>query len=118
MKQLTLPMLTVYTGPRLLPASYIAECKTYRDAVRMCHALRTRTRMSNALLAEEVGCTASHVGDYLTDKRLKVRRNLPAEHIAAFEVSCGNRCITQWQAAQAGLTILETFTQEPMRVAA
>jgi hypothetical protein len=107
MSQLTLPMLTVYEGPRLVPADVVAACKTYRDAVRMCWNLKPRTRMTRAQLAEETGCYASHVTDYLNDDEAK--RDLPAKHINAFEVSCGNRLITQWMAAQAHFTILETL---------
>lgn len=117
MKQITLPYLTAYHGPRLVPVEVVAQCKTYRDAVRMCYRLRLRTRMTNAQIAEECGCTASHVGDYINDTELKIRRNLPAQYIAAFEVACGNRCITQWLAAQANLTIYEAHTQD-LKVAA
>ena len=110
MSQLTLPMLTVYEGPRLVPADVVAACKTYRDAVRMCWNLKPRTRMTRAQLAEETGCYASHVTDYLSEE--PTRRSLPAEHIQAFEVACGNRLITQWMAAQAHFTILETLLQQ------
>ncbi len=107
--QMQLPMLTMYAGPKLVPVDVVAACQTYREAVQKCYELRTRTRMSNALMAEEVGCCASHIGDYVTTQERKIKRDLPAEHIQAFEVSCGNRVITQWLAGQAQLTILETF---------
>ena len=110
MNQLTLPMLTVYTGPRIVSHTAVEACKTYRNAVQACWGLRTRTRMTKAQLAEETGCYASHVTDYLSDK--ETSRNLPAERIAAFEVACGNRLITQWLASQAQLTILETLLQQ------
>jgi hypothetical protein len=105
--QLQLPMLTVYSGPSIVPHDVVAACKTFRDAVRMCWQLKPRTRLTKAQLAEETGCYASHVTDYLSDK--ETARNLPAERIAAFEVACGNRVITQWLTGQAQLTILETF---------
>lgn len=107
--QMQLPMLTVYEGPRIVPQDVVAACKTFRDAVRMCWQLKPRTRLTKAQLAEETGCYASHITDYLSDKELS--RNLPAERIAAFEVACGNRVITQWLTCQAHLTILETFIQ-------
>lgn len=110
MTQLQLPMLTVYSGPALVPSDVVAECETYRDAVKRCYMLRKRTRMTNRALAEETGCYAPHIGQYITDS--KHQRELPASHIEAFEVACGNRCITQWIAAQANLTILETFIQQ------
>ena len=107
--QMQLPMLTVYEGPRFVAPDVVAACKSYRDAVKACWSLKTRTRLTKAQLAEETGCYPSHVTDYLSDKATS--RNLPAERIAAFEVSCGNRLITQWMAAQAQVTILETFIQ-------
>jgi hypothetical protein len=107
--QMQLPMLTVYEGPRLLQPQIVQACKTYRDAVKACWTNRLRTRLTKAQIAEETGCYPSHVTDYLSDK--ETSRNLPAERIAAFEVSCGNRVITQWLAAQAHVTILESFIQ-------
>lgn len=110
MPQLSLPMLTVYDGPRLVDVDTVSLCQTYRDAVRMCHQLRTRKGMSNRQLAEESGSYGSHMSDYLSHDTSK--RELPAKHIAEFETACGNRCISQWLAAQANLTILETFIQQ------
>lgn len=110
MTQLHLPMLTVYEGPTLVGHETVAACETYRDAVKRCYTLRKRTRMTNRVLAEETGCYAPHIGQYITDS--KHQRDLPADRIEAFETSCGNRCITQWIAAQAHLTILETFIQQ------
>lgn len=110
MTQLQLPMLTVYEGPSLVNHDTVKSCQTYRDAVRMCWSLRKRTSMTRRVLAEETGCYAPHITDFLSDD--DKRRNLPAKHIAAFEVSCGNRAISQWLAAQAQLTILETFIQQ------
>ena len=107
--QMQLPMLTHYDGPRIAPAEAINACRSYRDAVRLCWDMRTRVNLSRAVLAMEAGLYASHLTDYLSDNPEK--RELPAKHIAAFEVSCGNRAITQWLAAQAQLTILETFIQ-------
>lgn len=110
MSQLSLPMLTVYTGPRIVSGDVVGGCKQYRDAVRMCWSMRVRSKMSKTAYAAEVGCYPSHLSGYVSDE--KGRRQLPAEYVAAFEVACGNRCITQWLAAQANLTILETFIQQ------
>ena len=107
--QLNLPMLSYYEGPKIVGPDVVAQCKTYRDAVRKCFELRTRTRMSLSVLAEESGCYASHMSDYVSSNPEK--RELPAKHIADFEVACGNRLVTQWLAAQAHVTILETFIQ-------
>lgn len=108
-------MLTYYTGPRLVPQDVVAGVATYRDAVRMCWQMRQRTSLTRRALAEEAGLYASHVSDYLSEE--DSRRELPAKHIAAMEVACGNRMITQWLARQANLTILEQFIQ-PQREAA
>ena len=108
-------MLTYYAGPRLVPLDVVASAKTYRDAVRLCWQMRLRTSLTRRALAEEAGLYASHVTDYLSAEESK--RELPAKHIAAMEVACGNRMITQWLAMQAKLTILETFIQ-PQQVAA
>ena len=110
MTQLTLPMLTVYQGPRLVDHDAIKAATSYRVAVRLCWALRTRQNLPKTLLAQECGCYASHITDCLSNE--EERRDLPAKYIAAFEVSCGNRAISQWLAAQAQLTILETFIQQ------
>ena len=87
----------------------LAAVFTYREAVRVCWDLRTRRHLSRRVLAEESGVYASHVSDYLSDDAGK--RELPAKHIAAFEVACGNRTISQWLAKQANLTILEQFIE-------
>lgn len=108
--QLMLPMLTVYTGPRLVDVSVISAITTYRDAVRMCWDLRADRRLSKRELAARCGCYASHVTDYLKDGPSS--RNLPAEHIAAFERECHNRVISQWLARRAELTILEQFIEQ------
>lgn len=107
MDQLNLPMLTVYQGPRLVAPEIVAGISTYREAVRTCWHLRTRRQLSMRALAEGAGLYASHLSDYLSE--LDVKRGLPAKHIAAFEVQCGNRVITQWLASRAQLTILEQF---------
>jgi hypothetical protein len=108
-------MLTYYVGPKLMPLDVVASATTFREAVRLCWDLRTRTGLLKSKLAEEAGLYASHVTDYLSKE--DARRELPAKHIAAFEEACGNRLITQWLAMRASLTILETLMQ-PRQVAA
>jgi hypothetical protein len=107
MEQLRLPMLTVYEGPKLVDIELVRAIPTYRAAVRACWMLRTRRSLTQALIAEETGCYASHVTDYVSGSEDK--RELPAKWIAAFEGSCGNRLISQWLAFQANLTIMEQF---------
>lgn len=105
--QLNLPMLTYYVGPRLIDAEIVSACRTYREACKACWDMRTRRHMTKRFLAEAAGLYASHVSDYLSDDETK--RELPAKHINAVEIECGNRFISQWLARQANLTILEQF---------
>jgi hypothetical protein len=124
MEQLKLPMLTVYEGPRLVDRELIAACRSYREAVRMCWQMRTRTNLTKSKLVEEINellalrntadtrVYASHVTDYLSEKPSKRARNLPPDTIDAFERSCGNRFISQWNAHQAGLPVLDATFME------
>ena len=107
--QLTLPMLTVYDGPRLIDRLIVDSLLSYREAVRACWNLRTRRNLTYRLLAEEAGLYASHASEYFSADGAK--RELPAKHIAAVEVALGNRVISQYQAKRAGLTIMEEFMQ-------
>lgn len=109
-RQFALPMLTYYDGPRLMAVALIEECPSYREAVRRCWANRTRPRMTKRQLAEETGCYASHITDYLSEDPAK--RDLPAKHIADFETACGNRFISQWIARQSQLTVLEEIVDQ------
>lgn len=113
--QLSLPMLTVYTGPRLIDHEIVMAAKTYREAVRTCWHMRTRRNLTRRVLADEAGLYASHVSDYLSEEECK--RELPAKHVNGFELACGNRMISQWLAMQANLTILEQFVQGARRAA-
>ncbi len=106
-EQLQLPMLTHYVGPRLINQELVLACRTYREAVCACWDMRTRRGLTKRALAEGAGLYASHVSDYISIDDSK--RELPAKHINAFEIECGNRFITQWLARQASLTILEQF---------
>ncbi len=113
--QLTLPMLTVYSGPRLIDAQVVAAAKSYREAVRVCWQLRTVRNLTRRSLAETAGLYPSHVSDYLSEHENK--RELPARCIDQFERACGNRMISQWLIAQADLTIMEQFIPAARRAA-
>jgi hypothetical protein len=115
MQQLSLPMLTVYEGPRLIDPEIVDAARTYREAVQACWDMRTRRNLTKRVLADEAQLYASHVTDYVSNDVGK--RELPAKHVAAFEVACGNRMISQGLARQARLTILEQFMQPARRVA-
>lgn len=109
-RQMPLPMLTYYQAPAMVDTGLVDAAPTYREAVRRCWAMRTRTQMTKRQLAEEVGCYASHITDYLSEDPGK--RDLPARHIAAFEACCGNRFISQWIARKSELTVLEEFVAQ------
>lgn len=98
MQQLTLPMLTVYDGLRLLDEAQLLEIKTYREAVRLCWKERTRRNLTQRMLAELAGLYPSHVSDYLSER--EDCRELPAKHIDGVERVLGNRAITQWHLLQ------------------
>lgn len=104
-RQLPLPMLTYVNGPVMVDTALVDATPTYRAAVRACWAARNRPRMTKRQLAEETGCYPSHINDYLHESDKK--RDMPARHIAAFEVACGNRFISQWIARRSELTVLE-----------
>lgn len=103
--QLRLPMLTYYDGPRLVAPELVRAARTYREAVRACWRMRTRRSLTQRQLAVEIEGYAPHVSDYLSEDDAK--RPLPAAKINAFEIACGNRFVTQWQVAQAGLNVFE-----------
>lgn len=86
--------------------------RTYRDAVRLCWAMRRIKGMTKRMLAAEAGLYHPHVSDYLSDDETK--RELPAKYIKAFEAVCGNSAISQWLAAQSKLTVLEELQAQRM----
>lgn len=109
-RQLPLRMLTYYQGPTMVDVAEIDAVPTYRAAVIACWNKRNRPHLTKRQLAEEVGCYASHITDYLSASDKK--RDLPGRHIADFEVSCGNRFISQWVARRSELTVLEEFVAQ------
>lgn len=108
-KQLSLPMMTVYSGPSLVDRDTVTGCKSYREAVRTSWALckRKRPGYTQRQLAEDIGCYASHVTDYLHGDDAATRRDLPAKRINAFEQEMGNRLVSQWIAWQSSLPVLD-----------
>ena len=113
-------MRRLYSGPRLVALDLVDACLSYREAVRACWDLRTRRSLTHRVLTDEVNDMSlpaevdgklypSHVSDYLNQRPNK--RDLPAKHINAFELACGNRFVSQWLARQAQLTILEQFIE-------
>lgn len=105
MQQAELPLLCRLDAPSVVPASRIAQCKTYRDAVRLCWDLRRVRNMTRAQLAERAGLYAPHVTCYLNDS--KRARDLPGSAVRGFEWALGNTAISQWHGLNAKLTCLE-----------
>jgi hypothetical protein len=98
---------------RFLPPSEIAQCTTYRDAVRLAWERRSRVHMTQRTLAELCGLYAAHVSSYLrpdpVDNKGRPRLDLPAGRIAAFEAAVGNHAISQYLVHLAQLTIMQEF---------
>jgi hypothetical protein len=93
--------------PVLLPDEVIAQCKTYREAVRAAWDRRSAQGATRARLAECIGALPQHVTDYFHLDDAPSRRRLPPEMIDDFEWFVGNRAVTQYLVRKAGLTILE-----------
>ena len=105
--QLNLPLLGRLDRPCVAPSQLVSQCRSYRDAVRMCWALRRVHHMTFRHLAVEAGIRSQVISDYLHGDDHPHRRDLPANRIAAFESVTGNTVITQWLAARQALTVLE-----------
>lgn len=116
MSQRELPLLQRIDGPAVVPSATVALAKSYRQAVRLCWALRRAKGLTVTDLARDFGFTRQHASDYLNADDKATRRSLPAEQIALFEEVCGNCAITQWLAARQHLTVLEEL--QAMRSAA
>lgn len=114
MKQMQLPLLCRLDAPAVVPPSMVAQCKTYRDAVRLCWDLRRVRNMTQARLAEEAGLYAPHVSCYLHDGPRQ--RDLPGHALRGFEWACGNTAVSQWHSLQAKLTVVEEM--QALRAAA
>ena len=85
----------------------IAQCKTYRQAVRLSWDLRRNKGMTLRTLAEITDVYPSHISDYLAKDDKPTRRNLKAEDLHIWAQAVGNYGVQQWLAKQDQLTILE-----------
>lgn len=106
---------------RFLPDSEIAECMTYRDAVRLAFKHRKHQAMTMAYFAMELGTTLSNMSRYLdgnpVNSRGVLRPNLPAELIPKAEEILGNHAISQFLTRLGALTLMEEFQYMRQRVA-
>lgn len=109
MEQMNIPgLLGRLDAPSVVHPSLIAQCTTYRDAVKLCWQLRRVKKMTKRVLAMEAGLYAPHVTCYIEDG--KTKRDLPGSAVKLFESVCGNTAISQWHAANSKLTTLEEMT--------
>ena len=115
MQQMSIPgLLGRLDAPSVVHPQLIAQCKTYREAVKLCWALRRVKKMTKRVLAVEAGLYPSHVTCYVEDG--KTKRDLPGSAVKLFESVCGNTAISQWHALNAKLTTLEEM--QAMKVTA
>lgn len=102
-----LPLVGGVVQPQRLvvPPEVIRGLTSYRHACRLAWKLRAIKSLTRRHLAEQAGLYPPHVSDYFSVKENK--RELPARHIAVTERVLGNTVISQYQAAQSDLTVLE-----------
>jgi len=110
--QRELPLLGRIDNASIVPPSLVATANSYREAVRLCWALRRAKGMKVVDLGREYGFNRQHAGDYINADDKPGRRDLPPERISDFEDVCGNCAITQWLAARQKLTVLEEIQAE------
>jgi hypothetical protein len=108
MEQMHLSLLCRLDAPAVVPPALLAQCKTYRDAVKLCWELRQVRNLTGKLLAERAGLYPSHVSCYLKDG--KRQRDLPGWAVKGFEWACGNTAISQWHNVNAKLTVVEEMS--------
>ena len=101
------PLLARMEGPAVVPPELMRTVKTYRQAVRLCWALRRTRNLTFRQLAAECGLVYQHVGDYFNVDDKPGRRELPAEGVKPVELVLGNTAISQWHARNALFTVLE-----------
>jgi hypothetical protein len=89
-------------APQPLPMETVAQCKTYRDAVRLSWAHRRSSGMTLRTLAELIT-------DYLhKDDGIK-RRDLPADKLGAWCCVVGNLAVQQWLSIDAERELLKSL---------
>jgi hypothetical protein len=101
------PLLGRLDGPSVVPAEFIRKCRTYRQVVGLCWALRRPGIQTFRQLAAEAVLVPQHVTDYFALDDLPRRRDLPGEKVREVEAVLGNTAISQWHAMGSRLTVLE-----------
>lgn len=103
------PLIARMEGPAIVPPELMRLATTYRQAVRLCWALKRLKKMTFRGLAAECGLIYQHVGDYFNPDDLPMRRDLPGDSVRAVETVLGNTAISQWHAKNAQFTVLEVL---------
>lgn len=93
--------------PSLIPEDVMDSVKTYRQAVRLCWALRRSRGLTFRGLAERALLVPQHCTDYFNPDDKPRRRDLPAAATFRVEAELGNTAISQFHARNAQLTVLE-----------
>jgi hypothetical protein len=101
------PLLARVEGAAIVPPELMRTAKTYRQAVRLCWALRRMRNLTFRQLAAECQLIHQHVGDYFNADDRPGRRDLPPGAVQVVEDFLGNTAISQWHAARARFTVLE-----------
>ena len=101
------------SSARFFSKEAIAACQSYRDAVCLAWENRSMRGMTQRTLAEYLEIRPSHLACMLcrdgVDAKGKARQDLPARLIAEFERVVGNRVVSQYQAREGRLTLMEEF---------
>jgi hypothetical protein len=95
-------------GVAIVAPNLVAQCATYRDAVRLCFSLRNVTTLCARSVSEACGAHPPHMSEYLAHQG---RRDMPAKYATAFQIACGNSAISQWMAQQLGLEVWDHETK-------
>ena len=107
-KTLPLPLLggVLDCEPVFIDPKVIRQLKSFRHACRLAWKLRRIRNMKKTTLADLVdGLYAPHCSDYFSVN--EKRRELPAKFIGRVERVLGNHVMSQWQAWDAEVTLLE-----------
>jgi hypothetical protein len=96
-------------APSPLPMEQVAQCQTYRDAVRLSWAHRRSSGMTLRTLAELIGTHPPHVTDYLHSDDNAKRRDLPADKLGAWCCVVGNLAVQQWLSIDAERELLKSL---------
>jgi hypothetical protein len=91
-----------------VPPEIVMNIPSYRHACRLAwRVARLRRKITKRTLAELAGLYPSHVTEYFSAHPKPKSRDLPAAKIAVVESILGNTIISQYQAQQSKLTVLE-----------